>query len=251
MTGHRPTARTPVGALVAAVAAVALAGAGPALADDDIDSLSAQQISDRAKKAMLSATSVHVSTEGDLHPAGSVSKLDLTMDRDGNCAGTVSTGAKGSVEIIKRGDTVWMKPDELFWKSQVPGSGQQAAELFKGRYLRGSTNDSMLRSMADVCDLGRLLDSIADSPDTKVPLTKGGRTKVDGVDVIAVTGKRAGRTTTMYVATEGKPYPVKLETTAGSARASITLSAYNEPVPSATPPADKSVDISRLPEPEN
>ncbi|WP_351224632.1 hypothetical protein [Streptomyces sp. NPDC002133] len=251
MTGHRPTARTPVQALVAVMVAVALAGTAPAHAEDDIESLSAQQISDRAKEAMLSATSVHISTEGDLRPAGSTSELDLTMDRDGNCAGTVSTGAKGSVEIIKRGDTVWMKPDELFWKSQVPGAGEQAAELFKDRYLRGSTKDSMLKSMADVCDLDRLLNSIADSPDMKVPLTKGGTTKIDGVDVITVTGKREGRTTTMYVATEGEPYPVRLETTAGSAKASITLSAYDEPVPSATPPADKSVDISRVSEQEN
>ncbi|MEU2433619.1 hypothetical protein ABZ611_29700 [Streptomyces sp. NPDC007861] len=249
MSGHRFTAHTPVSACAAALVAAVLvmAGGSSAYAGDDIESLSAQQISERAKEALRGAASVHFVTEGSLNPAGTTSELDLRLDRDGNCAGTVSTGAKGSVEIVKRGTTVWMKPDETFWKSQVPGTGERAAELFKDRYLRGSTDDPVLSSMAEVCDLERLVKSVTDSPDLRLPLTKGEKTEVDGVEVIPVIAKQAGKTVTMYVAAEGTPYPVRLDAVqAGEGEASIALSDYGEPVPSATPPADRSIDISTL-----
>ncbi|KUO21733.1 N-acetyltransferase [Streptomyces dysideae] len=65
--------------------------------------------------------------------------MDLALDRDGNCVGTMEMGSDGgSVEIVKRGEEVWMKPDTAFWKAQVPGGeGDEVAELFKNRYIHG------------------------------------------------------------------------------------------------------------------
>ncbi|MFE7775020.1 hypothetical protein ACFU5O_14170 [Streptomyces sp. NPDC057445] len=247
MNGHRfrVGTRVPAAATVAVTAALAVGGA--AHADDDIESQSARQISERAEEAVRSATSVHITAKGDLDGAAPSGELDLRLDREGNCTGSVSMGDEGSVEIIKRGETVWVKPDEAFWKNQLPGAGEEAAEIVKGRYLRGTTDDAMLSGLAEVCDLDAFLDSVSDARGAQVPLTKGRKTKVDGVDVIPVTGKHEGRTATMYVATEGKPYPVRLNATGpGSKKATVVLSDYDKPVPSATPPADRSVDISSL-----
>ncbi|MER6996750.1 hypothetical protein [Streptomyces sp. NPDC000410] len=247
MTGHRFRARALACSAALITALAAAGGAVGATTGEDIEQLTARQISEKAKKALLSAKSLHITTKGNLDDPEAATELDLTLDREGNCAGSVSTGGKGSVEIIKRGETVWMKPDEAFWKSQVPGRGEAAAKLFKDRYLRGTTDDSMLRGMAEVCDLDGILKSVTGSSDIELALTKGRKTKVDGVEAIPLTGKRAERTMTLYVATEGKPYPVRLNATvAGEAEASIAFSDYDEPVPSTTPPADKSVDLSTL-----
>ncbi|MGW7369888.1 hypothetical protein ACWGI8_42305 [Streptomyces sp. NPDC054841] len=245
MTGLRCSGQVP--ACLAALVAAALAVGGTAYADDDIESLTGRQIADKARSALLNASSVHIMSEGDLREPGSPNKLDLTLDREGNCAGSVSMGSEGSVKIIKRGETVWLKPDAAFWKSQVPGVGETAEELFGDKYLHGTTDDALLHALTDVCDLDEFLDSLSGAPDSGVAFTKGKKTEIDGTDVIPVTGQRAGRTITMYVATEGTPYPVRLNvTSAGAAKASVDFSDYDKPVPTATPPAADTVDLSTL-----
>ncbi|MFI2454276.1 hypothetical protein [Streptomyces sp. NPDC019539] len=215
MSAHRR--RTWTRASSAAFLAVALAAGGTAYAGDDIETLTARQIAEKAREALLGAQSVHITSKGDLREPGSPNELDLALDRSGNCAGTVSMGDEGSVEIIKRGATVWMKPDAAFWKNQVPGGGDTVKELVGDRYLRGTTDNGLLK------------------------------TKVEGVDAIPLSGNLAGRTITLYVATEGKPYPVRLVvTSAGAAKATVDFTDYDKPVPTATPPADDTVDLSTL-----
>lgn len=52
----------------------------------------------------------------------------------------------GTVEIIKRGDQMWMKLDTAYWKEQLPGErGETAARLFEDRYIHGSTRDRVLK----------------------------------------------------------------------------------------------------------
>ncbi|MEU4131698.1 hypothetical protein [Streptomyces wuyuanensis] len=245
MSAHRR--RTWTRASSAAFLAVALAAGGTAYAGDDIETLTARQIAEKAREALVGARSVHITSKGDLREPGSPNELDLALDRSGNCAGTVSMGDEGSVEIVKRGETVWMKPDAAFWKNQVPGGGDTVKELVGDRYLRGTTDNGLLKGMTEVCDLDRFVDRLTGVPTSDVDLTKGKKTKVDGVDAIPVSGNLAGRTITLYVATEGKPYPVRLVvTSAGAAKATVDFSDFDEPVPTETPPAGESVDLSTL-----
>lgn len=62
------------------------------------------------------------------------------MDERGRCAGNVTlTRGRGSVELVKRGDEVWVKPDRDFWEAQLPGGqGTAAADTLHGRYVHGS-----------------------------------------------------------------------------------------------------------------
>ncbi|UFQ17573.1 MULTISPECIES: hypothetical protein [Streptomyces] len=236
--------------------------------------MSARKISDKAKQELLDARSVHLSMKrtggdttakgGDDRDAGAdadadtdagtddPTSLELTLDRDGNCAGTMKEAGGASLELVKRGDKVWMKPDETFWKTQVPGGdGKAAAELFKGRYLHGTTGDPMLKDVAEVCDLKELQREIQDSDDTDdaKSLHKGEPTTVDGVDVIPLTGMDDGKKNTMYIATEGKPYLVKsVERDDGGERTTTGFTDYGEPVPSKTPSPEESVDVAKLKE---
>ncbi|MFE4862548.1 hypothetical protein [Streptomyces sp. NPDC056670] len=234
-------------ALFSTALALSLAGAAGARADDT-GSLTADQIAQRSHDALLGATSLHVTAKGDLG-SGAGTSFDLTLDRSGNCRGSVSLGPQGSVEIIRHGTDVWIKPDAAFWKNEVPGGGTALASLVGDRYLKGTTNDPVLRNTTDVCDLDtfqKYLDTSAKLPATT--LTKGSPVKVDGVEAIPVTATQQGRTYTLDVATTGKPYPVRFTVAKGAAApdATVRFDGFDKPVPAATPAAADSVDISGL-----
>ncbi|MFI2759759.1 hypothetical protein ACH5A3_12865 [Streptomyces echinatus] len=135
--------------------------------------------------------------------------MDLALDRDGNCVGELVLKADGgTVEIIKRGDQMWMKRDTAHWKAQLPGErGETAARLFEDRYIHGSTRDRVLEGPADACDLAALQKEVAARSSTGGSVTRGEETE---------RGKGTDRT--------------------------AALTDYDEPVPS----AKESVDVSRL-----
>ena len=224
-------------------------GLAPVAAADDP---SARELADQAKKNLLDAESVRLKltdrSAGTRTAKTQPVSMDLALDRDGNCAGTMRMGAGGgSVEIVKRGAEVWMKPDTAFWKAQVPGGeGDAVAELLKNRYLHGSTRDAMLKGMADTCDLTSFQkDVTADSSDAE-RLTKGAETEVDGTDVIPLKGMSEGKRVVLYVTSDTPHRLVRATQKGGGTDMALSFSDYGEPVPSKTPSADESVDVNRL-----
>ncbi|WP_051135543.1 hypothetical protein [Streptomyces sp. 351MFTsu5.1] len=232
----------------AALVVSSLLGPGSAAADDP----SARQLVDQAKKNLLDAESVRLRLTD--HSADTRTSrtqpvsMDLALDQDGNCAGTLRMGAGGgSVEIVKRGAEVWMKPDTAFWKAQVPGGqGDAVAELLKDRYLHGSTHDALLRGMAETCDLTSFQKQItADSSDAR-RLTKGAPTKLDGTEVIPLKGTSEGKRVALYVTSATPHRLVRATQKGGGTDLALSFSDYGRPVPSKTPPADRSVDVNKL-----
>jgi hypothetical protein len=231
----------------AAVSATLLLAPAAAAADDP----SARQLADEARDNLRDAESVHLKlTDRGEDTAGSRTRpvsMDLALDREGNCAGTLKLARDGgTVEIVKRGEQVWMKPDTAFWKAQVPGGqGDEVAELFENRWIHGSTRDAMLKGMADTCDLDSLQDDIG-SDDPPAGLKRGDRTERDGTEVYPVSGKDEGKNITMYV-TAGSPHRVvEIVQRGGGTDRSVTFDDYDEPVPTRTPPAKDSVDVDEL-----
>ncbi|WP_420031693.1 hypothetical protein ACN2WE_01985 [Streptomyces sp. cg28] len=231
--------------------------AAPALADDGGTSdPSARQLADEAKKELLDATSLHITVANRSDAERDVrtpARFDLRLDEDGNCAGSLRMGVGGAdggtVDLVKRGDEVWMKPDATFWKTQVSGgSGALAAQLFDGKYMHGTTDDTMLKSFADTCDLdafrAQLDDGSTDAAQQK--LTKGDETKVDGTEVVPLTGRDKGSTVTMYITTDAPHRLVRATEKGSDEDLTMTLTDYDKPVPSATPSPAESVDISKL-----
>jgi len=226
----------------------------PALAvADDGGGPSAQQLAQEAKKNLLDAKSVRLKlTDRGAATAASRTQpvfMDLALDRDGNCAGTMRMAAKGgSVELIKRGDQVWMKPDTAFWKAQVPGSqGAAVAELFKNRYIHGSTKDALLKGLADTCDLSafqKQVDTGSSSHDKT--LKKGAETTVDGTKVVPLKGTEGGRQSVLYVTSKPPHLLVRAAQRGGGTDMTLGFSDYGKPVPSKTPPASQSVDIGKF-----
>ncbi|MFF7274498.1 hypothetical protein [Streptomyces griseorubiginosus] len=224
-------------------------GLSPVAAADDP---SARELADQAKKNLLDAESVRLRltdrSAGTRTSRTQPVSMDLALDQDGNCAGTMRMGSGGgSVEIVKRGAEVWMKPDIAFWKAQVPGGqGDAVAELLKNRYLHGSTRDAMLKGLADTCDLTSFQkDVTADSSDAE-RLTKGAETKVDGTDVIPLKGTSEGKRVVLYVTSDTPHRLVRATQKGDGTDMTLSFSDYGRPVPSKTPSADESVDVNRL-----
>ncbi|WP_327674969.1 MULTISPECIES: hypothetical protein [unclassified Streptomyces] len=264
MAGPTPTrlhraARAPV---AAAFVCASLFAAGPALADDgDAKDKSAQELADAAKKELLDAKSLHLTmrNSADDRDARTPALIDLRLDEDGNCTGELrmgTGGAKGgSVDLVKRGDEVWIKPDATFWKTQLPGrSGELAADLIGDRYVHGTTDDPMLDGLSGTCDLDAFRERLKDGSDraTKDELTKGDQKKVAGTEVVPLTSSNSGDSgdskgrITLYV-TADEPHRLVRATEKGSDESlSMTLTDYGKAVPKKTPSADESIDVSDL-----
>ncbi|MGW1215563.1 hypothetical protein ACWD5F_38620 [Streptomyces sp. NPDC002499] len=235
-----------------AASAALLLSVAPAVAVAD-DGPSAGELADQAKDNLLKTDSVHLKlTDRGTDAKDSKTQptsMDLALDRDGNCVGTLRMGSGGgSLELVKRGEEVWMKPDTAFWKAQVPGGqGEAVAELFKNRYIHGSTKDSLLKSLSGTCDLTAFQKELYTGGSTSdTPLAKGAETKIDGTKVIPLKGTRDGKKTVLYV-TSAAPHRLVEATQKGDGTdMTLTFGDYGEPVPSATPAPDDTVDIGKL-----
>ncbi|MFJ2089030.1 hypothetical protein ACIOEW_07140 [Streptomyces sp. NPDC087901] len=234
-------------AIVLSVTGSGVIGSGVAHAED-IDNLSAQQIADRSRDALLSTHSLHLSTSGDLGRGSTPMSLELTLDRDGNCNGSVDLGnSQGSALIVKRGDDIWIKPDADFWENQVPNGGSAFAAIVGDRYMKGSADDPRLSALTKTCDLNTFQKLVSDNANNDTgTLNKGTKTTLGKASVIPLTRMRDNTTLVLDVAATGKPYPLRLTIQGNGADAVVGFSAFDRPVPRTTPSPDDSFDVSAL-----
>jgi hypothetical protein len=168
----------------------------------------------------------------------------LSWDRAGQCVGRVSIAGRGSADLVVSGGTTWLKPDAGFARSEF---GAAAAAMLTGKYLKGPTGDphfadvSMTtdESQQDLCQAGVVTLSIPDEDDQLS--TKLGRATVGGVPTVDVLPDGKGTTDT-FIAAEGTPYVIQSGKQGG-----ISFTGYGKPVVVQLPPADRTVDVSRLP----
>ncbi|MGW5398883.1 hypothetical protein [Streptomyces sp. NPDC003952] len=230
-----------------AVCSLILVGAGTAAADDNgIADKSPRAIADASRDAMSGVTSMRMVAK--VTDKAGTTALDLRFDEQGDCVGTVTPpGGEGKADIIKRGDDVWMRLDDALLRAQVPGfAGEGAIALVNGRYLHGTTDSSLLRDFAEVCDLDFFKKEFSSKP-ADAQLAKGARTDVDGRPAITVTSRHEDEQGTYQVSTEGEPYLLRIQgTEAPGKRIEATFSAFDEPVAAKPPAAADSVDVSRL-----
>ncbi|MFB7128186.1 hypothetical protein [Kitasatospora sp. NPDC056273] len=212
----------------------------------DTGKLSAQDIEKQAKEALASATSLKMA--GTVDTGDGAMELNLTMDSKSQCTGTMAMPGMGKFEIISDGKTSYVKPDTAFWTAVGGPNGAKAAELFKGRYLTGFESDPSMGSLTKVCNLADFSKKITDSKSSGDKVEKGSAGDVNGVKTFSLKSTDSkGEVTTLQIATEGKPYPVRIEHAgAKDGNGKIDFSEFDKPLTVQVPSADSTIDFTKF-----
>jgi hypothetical protein len=179
---------------------------------------SAETIIKAASEDMAALKSVHLTA--DLTSEGNDISLDLSLDTDANCEGTVGIGG-GSAEILGVGDQAWFKADDTFWQEQAGDSADQIIGLVGDKWV--VDNQGQFTSF---CDLDGLLSDMGD-PESLEGAKKDGTEDVDGTDTVKITGDDGGSTTTAFISADDPHHILKLEVT-GDDEGEASFSAFDE-----------------------
>ncbi|MFI8512733.1 hypothetical protein ACIGHB_16540 [Streptomyces sp. NPDC085460] len=216
---------------------------------DPFDGLTPAAIADRAVDATRSADSLRMT--GEVVTEGQDLSVDFSVDDRGACQGRIGVD-DGRAELRRVDDITYMKGDESFWRTSMTAQGvpeNQIApviELVKGRWLKIAPGQAGSSDLGEVCDLDSLLDDLGRDEEDREGLTRGPDREVDGTPVATLVKKDGDETTTVSVAQEGEPYIREVVRTGGDEPGTMTLSEFDRPVKVTAPPADETVDLSRL-----
>jgi hypothetical protein len=208
--------------------------------------LTGGEIADRAMQATTHASSLRVKGDIPDDESGGTIGLDVLVNKKGECAGTIGMGGKGKADLIKTGDVVYMKFDETLLREQGEGESKAdtdaAVDMLAGKWTKSKTTGADAKEFEGFCDLGAVLDGAEDG---NSDASRGKTATVDGAPAITLHEKDGKERYTLYVATEGKPYLLRIDSTAGADQGSVTFSDFDEPVP-AQKPAGKILDLDAL-----
>ncbi|WP_234362937.1 hypothetical protein [Streptomyces formicae] len=213
-------------------------GSGKPFAKD-----SADQVAAKAVEATKKADSMRI--KGDMRQAdGKTVSLDLAVDQEKNCQGTIGTNGS-EAELRHTNGTLYLRGDEAYWKTALknqPGS-QKVVSKVADKWVKMPADDA---STSGMCDKQGLVASMDENKSERKGMKKGDTTSVDGKDALALTKKVGDETHTMYVATEGEPYILRSTVKGGDKPNEATFGDYGKSVNPKEPSKDETVDLKAL-----
>jgi hypothetical protein len=222
---------------------------------DPFAGLTPEEITDRALTATTGAASLRM--KGDIpddESKGTI-QMDMALNKKEECAGTLGMNGQGKADLIKTGDTVYMKYDEAFLRAQSEGESKAEADaavaMLAGKWTKMSAKGADAKDIAGFCDLDAVLGDAEDVNADASPggegatITRGATTKVDGAPALVLHAKEGKDRYTLYVATEGKPYLLRMDSESADDPGTVTFSDFDEPVP-AQAPTGNIVDLDAL-----
>jgi hypothetical protein len=222
-------AALPIAGLI--LAAVALAGCGSSSpGGNGVAAKTPQQILATAKAAAAAAASVHVA--GSIVSEGKPISLDMELLGRSGGKGRLTLGGLG-IELIDVDRSVYVKGSPAFY---THFAGPAAARLLRGKWLKGSAKEGPLASLAQLADLGKLIDITLDDHGT---LSRGATTNLGGQKAVGVSDM--SNDGTLYVAATGTPYPLEIAKP-GAGR--IVFDRWNKPVTLTVP--TNAINIKQL-----
>ena len=145
-------------------------------------------------------------------------------------AGSMEIG-KAKVRLLSVGGSQYVKGDQKFW-AESTGSAKDAKAMTKligDRWAKIPSDD---KSLGELFNAGSINDLLKNSG----KVTKGTAKEIDGVPAIGLVdkGPEGG---TLYVATVGEPYPLRIEAP-GSDGQAMTFSAFGKTFAEIKAPAE-------------
>jgi hypothetical protein len=215
-------------------------GAGSA-SGSDFAGQSGQQIADAAKADMAALSSLRVA--GTVTTGGSEVAIDLQMDGDGNCTGSLGT-SQGRVQLLGADGRTWMKPDAAFWRGMAGAQADRVMQLVGDKWVVVPSTE---QSFSQFCDADQLIKELVSDEGSDTTYTKTGSSTVDGRDVVEVASKdTGGQSSTGYVLVDDPHYLVKVEQVGGKEPGSVTFSDFDADVRTEAPAEADTVDLSKL-----
>jgi hypothetical protein len=182
---------------------------------------------------------------GTMTTNGQKISFNLQMDKQQNCAGTVGIGATGTMKLLHNSTNTWIQPDAAFWQTMATqqGHAQQGpaiAAALKGRWLSAPPGDQNMQQIAAMCGL---LAHFGDDTSKDSGDTKGTPTTINGTAVLPINTTGDSGPSTVYVATQGQPYALRI-VSKGSDASTMDFSEFNAPFTVQAPPADEVLDYT-------
>jgi hypothetical protein len=222
--------------LIAAPAALALGMVTPASAasNNGVASKSASSILNAASAATAGAKSFTYG--GTTEQSGSSANFKVSVSSTGKGQGTITISGQ-PVKLVKVGNTVYFSSTKAFWEKSA-GSG--AGSLFGTRWVAVPSTDSDFAGINSLLDASQVASQFSGTSNTG--FTKGKTSTINGQQVIAIKGASTSDNAggTVYVATTGKPYIIRVS----GGGTTLTFSNYNRPVNPSVPA--NSINISSL-----
>jgi hypothetical protein len=216
------------------------AGTAPSASStaDPLASLTAAKV--QAETITDAEASSSLTIKGSLTQSKQSYTVDLAIKPGHGCTGTIGEGSKGSFKLIVIGKTIYLNPDDNFWKANAGADAAAAIALVNGRYLEVSASDASMASVASLCNVSQLFSADGSSE----TVTKGAVTTLGGTRVLPI---KSSDGSTGYVTDTSKPELVELSAPKGaSAGTGMITVTTGTPVTLTAPPASQVIDGSKL-----
>lgn len=212
--------------------------------------LTGGQIAERALTATSGASSLRMTGDVADDESGGTIRIDMALDKRGECAGTMSMNGEGKADVVKTATTLYMRYDEKFLRAQSEGSSKEETDgvvaMLAGKWTKMAATGSDAKDIAGFCDLDSVLADFKDAGSGPgAGVTRGATTTVDGTPALVVNEKDGKDSYTLYVATKGKPYILRLESKSAEDPGTIAFSEYDKPV-AAKKPTGEILDLDAL-----
>ena len=180
------------------------------------------------------AFAVHLTGSGE--DSGHTMTFDLSIAGSDGCTGKVTESGAGSFQLIFDGSTVWVKPDDEFWRvaSGITDPAQLAA--VEGKYLTATAGGSGLGEIASLCQLTAALKGLTSVPDDTAGATRGPVTRINGQRELKVSD--AKDSSYAYVTDTAQPRLLQVVET-GSDGGELSFGYPGTPVAITPPPASE------------
>lgn len=180
------------------------------------------------------AFAVHLTGSGE--DSGHTMTFDLSIAGSDGCTGKVTESGTGSFQLIFDGSTVWVKPDDEFWRvaSGITDPAQLAA--VEGKYLTATAGGSGLGEVASLCQLTAALKGLTSVPDDTPGATRGPVTRINGQRELKVSD--AKDSSYAYVTDTAQPRLLQVVET-GSDGGELSFGYPGTPVAITPPPASE------------